>query len=64
MRRALVAGGFAAVLVAQEPAAPPKVFATDQPQGGDTLQLSPPRSVDASDCQGNRHGIAAQAGLR
>jgi prepilin-type N-terminal cleavage/methylation domain-containing protein len=38
---------------------PPKVFATDQPQGGDTLQLSHPRSVDASDCQGNRHGTQA-----
>jgi prepilin-type N-terminal cleavage/methylation domain-containing protein len=54
-RQADLTGGEATFGVS----APTKVFATDQPQGGDTLQLSHPRSVDASDCQGNRHGTHA-----
>ena len=41
------------------PTPPPKVFATDNARGGDTLQLSHLRSVDASDCQGNQRGTDA-----
>lgn len=38
---------------------PPTVFATDNARGGDSLQLSHLRSVDASDCQGNQRGTNA-----